>query len=250
MKKIFFTLLFIAPLMAGAQQTQKAASPILKAEKTENKADTIIKKDPSDPSREYIVILNFKGVMTEQGTKVNGRKHGVWREYANGNGILSKVTEYNMGRKNGACITLSVIGQVTVDETYVNDTLQGKRTVYQSNGRIKNSENYLNGLLTGERKSYYDDTKIQEEALYKNGVRDGLSKWYKQNGKPSLEYNYKNGNLEGQAREYDDNGALLREGMYTGNNEEGEWKVYKDSSVVKKVIYKSGQIIREIPLKK
>ncbi|MFN8142941.1 MAG: toxin-antitoxin system YwqK family antitoxin [Bacteroidia bacterium] len=257
MKKLLLTIACATPFILFAQQQtkpapqiMKPATPFLQAEKTENKADTIISKDPNDPSREYIRILNFKGVLTEQGYMKNGRKDGVWREYVNGNGILSKLTEYNMGRKNGASISFSVIGQATVDETFVNDTLQGKRTTYLSNGRIKNTENYLNGQLTGEKKSFYEDTKIQEEALYKNGVRHGLSKWYKQNGKPSLEYNYVEGDLQGPAKEYDDNGVLKREGNYVANNEEGEWKVYQDSVLQKKVIYKAGQILREIPVKK
>ncbi|MBK9526617.1 MAG: toxin-antitoxin system YwqK family antitoxin [Bacteroidetes bacterium] len=250
MKKVLYTFLLIFPAFIYAQQAPKTVPVIQKGEKTENKADTIISKDPLDPSREYIIILNFKGVMTEQGTKVSGRKDGVWREYSNGNGLLSKVTEYKMGRKHGACITFSVIGQATLDESYVNDTLQGKRTTYLSNGRIKTTEYFVNGILTGEKKSYYEDTKIQEEAFYKNGVREGVSKWYKQNGKTTLEYSYKNGELQGPAKEYDDNGVIKREGNYISNNEEGEWKVYEDSVLVKKVIYKGGQIFREIPVKK
>lgn len=250
MKKVFVTLLFFLPAILNAQQAPKPVSPIQNAEKTDSKADTIITKDPADPAKENIVILNFKGVMTEQGHKVSGRKNGVWREYANGNGLLTKLTEYKMGRKNGACITFSVIGQVTVDETFVNDTLQGKRTTYLNNGRVKTTEYFIDGILNGEKKSYYEDTKIQEEAFYKNGVRDGVSKWYRQNGKTALEYNYKNGELQGPAKEYDDNGVLKREGNYISNNEEGEWRVYQDSSLVKKVIYKSGQIIREVPVNK
>ncbi|MBK6839344.1 MAG: hypothetical protein IPG90_14635 [Bacteroidetes bacterium] len=77
-----------------------------------------------------------------------------------------------------------------------------------------------------------------------------MSKWYKQNGKTTLEYSYKNGELQGPAKEYDDNGVIKREGNYISNNEEGEWKVYEDSVLVKKVIYKGGQIFREIPVKK
>ena len=95
MKKVLYTFLLIFPAFIYAQQAPKTVPLIQKGEKTDNKTDTIVTKDPLDPSREHVIILNFKGVITEQGTKSNRRKDGVWREYSNGNGLLSKVTVIN-----------------------------------------------------------------------------------------------------------------------------------------------------------
>ena len=43
---------------------------------------------------------------------------------------------------------------------------------------------------------------------------------------------------------------MKREGNFVNNNEEGEWMDYSDSIQTKKVIYKEGKIIKEVPVKK
>ena len=52
------------------------------------------------------------------------------------------------------------------------------------------------------------------------------------------------GILNGYSKEYNSKGAILREGNFKNDNEEGEWIMYEDSNVTKKVIYKSGEIIK------
>ena len=50
--------------------------------------------------------------------------------------------------------------------------------------------------------------------------------------------------LKLNSKEYNSKGAILREGNFKNDNEEGEWIMYEDSNVTKKVIYKSGEIIK------
>jgi antitoxin component YwqK of YwqJK toxin-antitoxin module len=250
MKRIISLAVFCLPFMVFSQKA--ANQGIEKTEsKTSAKADTIITKDPLNPLREFWVIHNLKGNVKAKGFMHNGKKDGVWREYSDANGVMSKITEYNDGVQNGASISFSGTGTIQSDETWLGDKKNGERVSFGSfGGRMKLLETFKDDQLDGVKKTFYDDGKIQEEGFYKKGQRDGLVKWYRQNGTPTMEYTYDNGNLEGPAKVYDDNGKLKQEGVYKNNNEEGEWKEYNDSLLVKKIIYKQGQILKEIPVKK
>jgi len=212
-------------------------------------SDTVITKDPLNPKREYWVIRFDNKATKAQGFMLNGERDGPWREYTSGNYILTKMVNYEHGRKNGSCVTLSVIGQVMVDETFLNDTLEGVRTKFQNNGRIWAIENYVHGVLNGEKRSYYDNTKIQEESTYLDGNKNGVTTWYTQEGKVTLQYTYVKGILQGLAKEFDANGNVKKEGNYVNGEEDGEWKVYEEKALKKKIIYKKGEVVKETEVK-
>lgn len=242
MNRIIFLLIMAMPFLIKAQKPTKLV---------ENKSDTIITKDPLNKDHDYWEIHNMKGNIQAQGFVFQGKKDGVWREYNDGNAALNKIAEYKEGVLNGASITISTSGSVQSEETYINGKKNGQRRTYSYfGGRLKMSETYKDDALDGMKKIFYEEGNIQEEGYYKNGKRDGVVKWYLENGNLSMEYLYKNGELEGVAKAYDENGKLKQEGSYLNNFEEGEWKEYKDSVLVKKIFYKKGQILREVPVKK
>lgn len=261
MKRLLLPFLLATGLSVSAQkdnqmapvkapQPVKPENPILRGEQVSGKIDTIATPDPLTPGRSQWTILNPNGSVKAQGFMRDGKRDGVWREYASSNNVLVKVEEYRDGHKNGAVLAFSAVGQVNLNETYLNDTLQGPRLTYSNNGRIKTMEHYVKGVLQGNRRSFYDDSKLQEDANYKNGVRDGVSKWFSSAGKPSIEYTYVNGELSGPAKLYDENGDLKQEGSFIAGDEDGEWKVYENKVLVKKLYYKKGEITREVPVKK
>jgi len=212
--------------------------------------DTLITKDPLNPNREYWKIRNGGGGIMQQGFMADGKKEGLWREYSEGNGKLSKMEEYSHGVRNGASITVHINGSVTTDVTYMNDTLNGQSTKMSNYGNVKLIENYYSGILTGERKMFYEGGQLQEDGMWKNGQRSGLTKWYRNDGTLSIEHTYDNGNIQGPAKEYDEKGRIKMSGQFLNNNETGEWQAYQDSVLVKKIIYKDGKVIKEIPVKK
>src|ERR1041385_542165 len=97
MKKFIVLILFIVPFALLAQ----------------NKEDTVITKDPLNPNREFWTIHNSQGIVRAQGFMLNGKKDGVWREYNDDKGKLSKLEEYSNGVLNGASITLHINGSIT-----------------------------------------------------------------------------------------------------------------------------------------
>jgi antitoxin component YwqK of YwqJK toxin-antitoxin module len=211
--------------------------------------DTLITKDLMNPNREYWEIRTGTGGILQQGFMAEGKKDGLWREYSEGNGKLSKMEEYSHGKRNGASITVHINGSITSDVTYMNDSLNGISTHMSNYGNVKLMETYNNGILDGRRRMFYDGGQLQEDGMYKNGQRIGLTKWYKGDGTISAEHTYSNGILNGPAKEYDEKGRIKMSGQFLNNNETGEWQVYQDSVLVKKVIYKDGQIVKETPVK-
>src|SRR5690349_12117852 len=91
--------------------------------------DTLRTVDPTNPNKEYISVYNFKGTITAQGTLLNGKREGIWRAYANGNGQLSQISEYRQGEVEGASVLFNTNGMVAADETYRNNKLNGTRTL-------------------------------------------------------------------------------------------------------------------------
>lgn len=246
MKHIFLIPINLLLVHSLACAQHKTPSP----SKIENiPHDTSITKDPSVPGKEYWIIRNAEGIVLQQGAYLKSKKEGLWREYTQGNGVLTFVEEYKNGLKNGARITYSPVGRILADETYKNDLLDGIRIEYHTNTHMRLLENYEQGLLGGLKRSYYEDNTIQEEGNYLHGQRNGKNRWYRKNGNLSLEYTYKAGDLNGPSKEYDEDGKILREGNYLNNEQEGEWKEYETGVLKKKVIYKAGKIISETNVK-
>ena len=251
MKNTLLIVICCLPLLTFSQKQPENKPAVKQDSKTENKSDTIIVNDPLNQNRKYWVIHNMKGVLKAQGFILNGKKDGAWREYNDVTGVIMKLNEYKEGIQNGTLLTFSNNGSVQVEETYLNDKKNGERHVFGNfGGRMKTLENYKEDILEGIKKTFYDDGKVQEEGNYKKGKRDGVVKWYLQNGNQTMEYTYSNGELQGPAKVFDEKGNLKLSGEYRKDNEEGEWKEFQDSLLVKKIIYKQGQILKEVPVKK
>jgi antitoxin component YwqK of YwqJK toxin-antitoxin module len=236
----------------ASAQTQKPTPMTMSAspDRIKQTFDTVRTSDPDEAGREYLVITDAKKMVKQQGPMLNGQKDGTWREYGGTNSNMQRIDEFKKGRLNGVSCTFNASGMPLTDETYRNDTLNGRRMLYTISGRVRLIENYTNGALDGERFSFYDDGKLQEEGFYVKGKRQGVTKWYSQNGNLSLQYTYTNGELNGLAKQYDDKGLIKQEGDFLNNSEEGEWKEYEGGVLVKKIVYKAGNVVKETVVRK
>lgn len=109
--------------------------------------------------------------------------------------------------------------QLWIREFYVNDILNGPRTVYYpATGQIKISETYRNGKREGERKSWHSNGQLWESEFYIDGNPEGKFQSWNFDGSDCGEACYKNGKLEGISKCRYANGKLLslthyRDGM-------------------------------------
>lgn len=147
------------------------------------------------------------------------------------NHILSSITTYYKGKKNGPYRKHLVNGTIIEEGNYVNDKFNGTRILYDKDGRKKLVENYTRGKLDGIIKKY-DNGLVIEKCTYKRGVLDGLytywcpSPYYKvreeeykddiltnakefyDNNRIKFTETYKDGRLEGSRKGFHYNGNL------------------------------------------
>ncbi len=131
----------------------------------------------------------------EEGTLLNGQKHGAWIIHDDVKQTVKEIVNYHEGRKCGVSIKPN-FARVAERAFYANDQLHGPSETYGNNAKPVMSSNYVNGQLEGKVVKYYEDgTTLKEESNYKNGKMDGVAKYYDQEGNVKMEYKYKDGKL-------------------------------------------------------
>jgi antitoxin component YwqK of YwqJK toxin-antitoxin module len=136
------------------------------------------------------------------------------------NGKLIESFEINKenGKKNGVRQIFDEEGWLSLEESYKDDVLQGKRTFFYKNGKPREVENYENGILVGEVNVFYENGVLQIKKYYiqKNGesVLEGILESYYDNGRLKEKITYVNGQLNGTFEEYHKNGKLTAKGRY------------------------------------
>ena len=80
------------------------------------KRDTVFIKDPKDAQKVLMRVTDLNtGNLLEEGIIYSGRKEGIWRTYFD-NKILSGITEYQNGRRNGIALTFASDASVLTEE--------------------------------------------------------------------------------------------------------------------------------------
>lgn len=120
---------------------------------------------------------------------------------------------------------------------------EGEWVTYHQDGIvIMVRENYINNKLEGKRTVYYIDAVIAQEENYKNNKKEGAALDYTKDGKVLKEFMYQNDVLEGPSKLYNGLGILEVEGFYKNNRKHGMWKYYKDGKVDKEIKFPQNKI--------
>jgi antitoxin component YwqK of YwqJK toxin-antitoxin module len=105
-------------------------------------------------------------------------------------------------------------GKKSLDASYLNGDLHGKRIMYHSNGKVMDDTDYYYDTRHGESKEYYANGTLKEIENYYYGSSDGVSRGYYENGKLKWERNYKMGELHGWCTFHEANGAVKKKVLY------------------------------------
>jgi TonB family protein len=130
------------------------------------------------------------GILTVEGTYVDGKKQGIWIDYYDSGELYSKITYLN-DEEQGEVFYYRKDGQLM--ESGQNE--KGKRTglwiSYNENGDKRSEINYLKGKLEGNAK-FYEKGKVSSEGVYAKGDRVLVWKYYDGRGKLkySADYGY------------------------------------------------------------
>jgi len=194
MTKIWKTLLLIIVVCFTACQNSNTTTT-----KTSSNTNTSVKEPGISTTSikgltgwERGIKMGKQDKIEEEGTYLNGKREGAWTTYHSRNGLVSTITHYKDGLKNGALVQANDRGEIELVAYYINGELEGAYKKF-IRSKIKEESFYSNGKLEGMRKQFYDDGSIQVESNYVNGKRDGFEKYYDQEGNVTIEYEYKNG---------------------------------------------------------
>lgn len=144
------------------------------------------------------IRVNGAGRILEEGELLNGNKTGTWITYHDiENLIVSSVTNYVDGKKNGLWMSIANNNRVVAYGYYADDLKDGKWVTYNFSRRETEQE-FKAGQLHGISRTFFKngkDGQVKEETEYKNGVQDGDYKYYLEDGTVSIHYIYKNGEV-------------------------------------------------------
>ncbi|MCC8020324.1 MAG: hypothetical protein LIO85_11225 [Rikenellaceae bacterium] len=142
-----------------------------------------------------------------RGTFINGVKEGLWEKFSTG---------YVEGEHKHTKV---------IDESYKDGVLNGRRTVYDLNGRYLGQTIFVNG--TGMYDDYYYDIgKIAVSGFMVYGKRHGWWRYYNREGVIIREEYYKHGLLHGPFTVYDNSGTIVYETRFV--NGTGEYREYQN----------------------
>lgn len=138
-------------------------------------------------------------------------------------------------------------GKVESTYNYINDTLNGEKTMYDSTGKIKYIEQYKNNILNGDCKYFYTNGNIRRLENYKDGNLT-FGKCYKLNGEDTLYFprntkpKFRNGTFQDFVNENFNNDSKIK---YETGLVEIRFMLNEDGSVVKNslIITKGSELI-------
>ena len=97
------------------------------------------------------------------------------------------------------------------------DTDSGLMETY-INGKLGAIMRMKNSLPNGEAKIFYPSGKLLSIFTLENGKTNGIVKVYYENGKIQAIHNFKDNVLNGEAIEYDENGNVIKKVLYKNGN--------------------------------
>ncbi len=164
------------------------------------------------------------GILKSEGEKLAGKSTGTWTFYSP-KGIKEKQITYRENLKNGSYQQFDSLGNLSIESTYQNDTLQGISRTFK-NGRIKTESKYSAGQKNGEEKVFDEkDGRIIETVYYSNdkaeskttlnrtdqkNKKTGLWRTFYPDGKIKTECFYTNDTLINDCKEWTEKGTLMQ----------------------------------------
>lgn len=172
--------------------------------------------------------------LKEEGSFIEGRKNGVYKEYYSDGIKVKKEIPYTAGKLDGIVVS------------------------YYTNGKPETEKEYKMSIEDGIDREYdYESGKITTDMHYKDGKLHGNQVQYITSnvGEYVIRSQYDMGKLIGKYSETFSDGTIYKKGSYDKNGKkDGEWLIRnsfsdKDKFSGKRIIYKNGEIVKEEDIK-
>jgi len=178
------------------------------------------------------------GVYIQTFYQNNGKYEGEFTEqWAEGDKGVKTKGQYENGKKTGLWVYFDKYGQKEKEETFANDKLEGKQTMYDGSN-ISKIFNFKNDVKNGEF-AIYQEGRLREKGTYVDDRIEGVHIQYYANGKPSSEYTIPhNPNGERIEKDYAQTGNIRAERRYENGRQVGE-KQYFDNGKLRRVLQRN-----------
>lgn len=140
------------------------------------------------------------------------------------NQSLMSVGCYLDQKKDSIWLNYSEAGELVSTETYADDKLNGKKTVYYLKDQLEAGSliimstcNYVNNQRHGNYQEFHPSGKLKLIGEYANGFKIGEWKEYYNSGQLMSKSPYRNDMVHGWSYYYDRNGNLLAKSLWRDN---------------------------------
>lgn len=141
--------------------------------------------------------------------------------YYHETGILLSYGIYRDMKKDSIWLNFGPSGRLSNSETYKNDKLNGKKTIYYVPEIISDKSQivsavcyYTDDKLNGEWLEYFNDGMLKVKGAYSMDIKIGVWIRYHTSGKKMTEEKYKNGNRHGWCYAFDSGGKQVGKEYY------------------------------------
>ena len=125
------------------------------------------------------------------------------------------------------------------------EAVNGKETIYYSNGQLRGNVEIKGGKFNGKGRRYYPDGKLKAESESKDSKPHGDYKYYFPNGQLEIDAKFKDGKLNGLFKMYYYNGQLRREMELKDDKPNGlVKKYYENGKLWQEEEYKNGELLQ------
>ncbi len=167
---------------------------------------------------------------------------GAWK-YFYQNGKVKTQGTMERGLKTGEWIAFDEEGNIAIKENYIIiekdvsgktmmvGVIDGSRTAYFKNGKLRTVEQFMRGVKEGPSETYYESGQVKEAAQFKSNKRNGKAFVNWENGNKKEEGNYADDFKSGLWSHYYLNGKIQMTGSYVKVRKEiPRTKIKKDES--------------------
>ena len=182
--------------------------------KVKIKSETLmkVKLNKKDAIKSLNLINNLNNLPNDIYSDIEYLKFEVYDE---NNNLLQKMNYKN----NKMTLEQEVEGeQVKMIYLFDNSNSMSGKLEVSKNGELVSIMQIKNFLPEGEVKMFYPSGKLLSTFYIKNNKMDGSVKTYYENGKIQGVYNIKDNVLNGESIEYDENGNVIKKVLYKNGN--------------------------------
>ncbi len=125
---------------------------------------------------------------------------------------------------------------------YALDKKHGTWTYWTNSGGKELEETYAEGVLDGMRTSWFANGKVRDQGNYENGQQAGAWTVFYDNGIPKMTCTFLNGRMDGKVTNWHEIGTLASEKYYKEGVPEGKFKFFgkKEGELLQTIEFKNG----------